>query len=118
MASINDVVLIYFEEQALSFARVEEILPDAKPGWYHVKLLLLQLPLRSVTWILREAYIDGEGFTMGGNRIRLEKVVCPEDVPSAEDLEAPEVTAPSHGRSADTPTGGKIISLADKKKRP
>ena len=36
MANINDVVLIYFEEQALSFARVEEILPDAKPGWYHI----------------------------------------------------------------------------------
>ena len=66
MAAINDVVLIYFEDQPLSFARIEEILPDAKRGWYHVKLLLLQLPLRSVTWILREAYIGGEVFTMGG----------------------------------------------------
>jgi len=118
MATVNDVVLIYFEEQALSFARIEEILPDVKPGWYHVRLLLLQLPLQSVTWILREAYINGEGFTMGGNRIRLEEVVCPEDVETVEDLEAPAVTAPADGQPADTPTGGKIISLADKKKRP
>ena len=74
----NDLVLIYFEDNPLSFARIESILPDSKPDWYHVKLLMLQVPLQVVTWILRDAYIDGESFTMGGKAMRLEPVVCPE----------------------------------------
>ena len=51
MADVNDLVLIYFEDKPLSFARIEEILPDAKPDWYHVKLLMLQIPPQYVTWI-------------------------------------------------------------------
>jgi hypothetical protein len=43
------------------FARVEEITPDIKPEWFHVKLLVLQIPLLVVTWILRQAYFNGEG---------------------------------------------------------
>ena len=43
MATINDIILIYFEEKPLVFARIEDISPDAKPNWYHVKLLLLQV---------------------------------------------------------------------------
>src|SRR5210317_1797248 len=78
MADVNDLVLIYFEDQPLSFARIEEILPDSKPDWYHVKLLMLQVPLQVVTWILRDRYIMGDEFTMNGKRMRLERVVCPE----------------------------------------
>jgi len=118
MATVNDVVLIHFEEQALSFARIEEILPDVKPGWYHVKLLLLQLPLRVVTWSLRDAYINGEGFTMGGNRIRLEPVVCPEPSEPSAELDLPSVGPAGDGKEGATWAGGKVISLADKKKRP
>ena len=117
MATINDVVLIYFEEQALSFARVEEILPDSKPGWYHIKLLLLQVPLQAVTWILREAYINGEVFTMGGNRIRLEPVVCPEFLEPSGELDVPPVDPSGDGKSSPEWAGGKVISLADKKKK-
>lgn len=54
MAKENDVVLLCFEDKPLIFARIETILPDAKPDWYHVKLLILQVPLYSVTWILRD----------------------------------------------------------------
>ncbi len=82
---INDVVLIYFEENPLIFARVEDILPDHKPGWYHVKLLLLKLPLEPVTWILRDIYINGDTFTMNGNKMRIEQVVCPDAEKEAED---------------------------------
>lgn len=108
MATENDVVLIYFEDTPMGFARIESIAADHKPGWYHVKLLLLQLPLQSVTWILRDAYIDGGEFTMGGNRMRLEKVVCPEDPPEAAEgsVEArPRQKKPSN-----------VISLTDLKK--
>jgi hypothetical protein len=118
MASINDVVLIHFEDQPLSFARIEEILPDAKRGWFHVKLLLLQVPLQTVTWILREAYIDGEAFTMGGNRIRLAPVICPDADEPAEPLKIPPVQSTGQASLKGKAPGGKIISLAAAKKKP
>ena len=65
MTTINDIVLIYFEDQPFSFARIEDIAADVKKDWFHVKLLLLQLPLETVTWILKDVYINGEEFTMG-----------------------------------------------------
>ena len=49
MAGENDIVLIYFEDKPLAFARIEEIEPDHKPNWYHVRLLLLQMPVQVVT---------------------------------------------------------------------
>jgi hypothetical protein len=79
MATINDIVLIYYEDQPFSYARVEEILPDSKKNWYHIKLLLLQVPLETVTWILKDTYINGDEFTMGGKRMRLEKVMPPDE---------------------------------------
>lgn len=75
----KDIVLIYFEDEPTGFARIEEISPDVKKNWYHVRLLLLNLPLQTVSWILRDVYIDGEEFTMGGHRMRLEKVEAPKD---------------------------------------
>ena len=112
MAKENDIVLIYFEDQPLSFARVEQIIPDNKPDWYHVKLLMLQVPLQVVTWILRDRYIMGDEFTMNGKRMRLERVVCPEAIAEEELPEdVPETAQP--------PANGKatVISLADKLKR-
>jgi hypothetical protein len=106
MATENDIVLIYLQEKPLSFARIEAIEPDYKRGWYHVKMLLLQLPLQVVTWILRDVYINGETFTMDGNPVRLEKVVCPEEEQPLPDTEPTK--PPSQN--------GKVISLADLKK--
>mgnify|MGYP001818377606 CR=1 FL=1 len=78
MAVENDIILIYIEEQPLTFARVESILPDSKPDWYHITLLLLQVPVQVTTWILKDVYINGDTFTMNGKKMRLEKVVAPE----------------------------------------
>ena len=113
MATENDIVLIHFEDKPLSFARIEKILPDNKPDWYHVKLLMLQIPLQVVTWILRDRYITGDEFTMNGKQMRLELIVCPETVPEEDDL--PEDVPDKH----PVPANGKatVISLADKLKR-
>ncbi len=112
MAAENDIVLIHFEDQPLSFARIESILPDNKPDWYHVKLLMLQVPLQVVTWILRDRYIAGDEFTMNGKRMRLEPVVCPET--GREDDGAGEDDARQPAASTDgTAT---VISLQDKRK--
>jgi hypothetical protein len=107
MTTVNDVVLIYLQEKPLSYARIESIEPDHKRGWYQVKLLLLQVPLQVVNWILRDAYVDGETFTMNGNPMRLERVVCPQEVSEPRNL--PKITE-AGGQNA------KVISLAQMKK--
>ena len=114
MATINDIVLIYFEEKPLVFARIEDILPDAKPNWYHVKLLLLQVPLQAVTWILRDAYIDGGEFTMNGKKMRLEKVVAPQEKKEPDTLKA---GLRKKEKASEKPEGAEVISLSDLKKR-
>ncbi len=118
MARENDIVLIYYEDKPVSFARIEAISPDAKKDWYHVKLLLLQIPLQTATWILRDVYIDGEEFTMGGNRMRLEKVEAPpEAVPQVEKPKnGSEKGAGQGDSSGETDTGpeAKVVSLWDR----
>ncbi len=110
MAVENDIVLIRLEDQPLAYARIEEILADAKPNWYHVRLLLLQVPLQVVTWILRDVYINGEEFTMDGKRMRLEKIEAPQPAPPPPD---PADEKPVRKRPAE----GKVISLKNLKKR-
>ena len=110
----KDIVLIYFEEKPLSFARIESILPDSKPDWYHVKLLLLQLPLQVVTWILRDAYINGETFTMNGKRVRLEKVISP-DEPVAE-ADSGQEPATDGDRDGTSGSRAKVIAFNDLRK--
>ena len=114
MAVEKDIVLIYFEEEPLCFARIEQILPNHKPDWYHVKLLLLQLPLQVVTWILKDLYIEGTEFTMGGKKMRLEPVESPteEQVPTSEkdNLETTPPTAPKS-------SPGKVISFDNRREK-
>jgi hypothetical protein len=78
VANIKDIVLIYHEEEPAVFARIEDVTPDRRKDWYHVKLLFLQIPLKLVTWTLKGEYITGSDFTMGGEKMRLELVKSPE----------------------------------------
>jgi hypothetical protein len=114
MTTINDIVLIYFEDKPLVFARVEGITPDVKAGWYGIKLLLLQVPLQVVTWILRDAYINGGEFTMNGKRMRLEKVVAPAEMEGTGKAAVKEEAAKKKPKGKE---GAKVISLADLKKK-
>ena len=70
----GDVILIYHEDSPTVFARVEAIEPDVKRGWYQITLQLLTIPTQVVTWILRDEYLNGAPFTMGGRAMKLEKV--------------------------------------------
>lgn len=71
---VGDLILVYVENTPSFYGRIEKIEPDIKPGWYQVTFLFLGIPPKTVVWILREEYIDGEPFTMGGNPLRLEYV--------------------------------------------
>lgn len=120
MAEIKDIVLIYMEDAPVSFARIEDIVPDHKKDWYQIRLLMLQMPLQVVTWILKADYINGDVFSMNGKSMRLEKVVAPvvsvehDDEPETQpengkDLEALESEGPSEKKQ------GNIISFSKRK---
>ena len=113
----NDLVLIYFEEKPLAFARIESILPDSKRDWYHVKLLLLQIPLQIVTWILKDVYISGTEFTMNGKKMRLEKVESPVEAETSELQEETEIKTDIKKETTQNNKGAKVISLQDLKKK-
>ena len=68
------VVLISYQGEPAMYARIESIEPDIKKGWYHVTFLLLTIPPQPVTWILREEYINGVSFTMGGMPMTIKRV--------------------------------------------
>jgi len=90
----GDLVLIYYQENPTVYARIEGIEPDMKKDWYQVGLLLLTIPAQTVTWILREEYINGTSFTMGGQSMRLEEVKRVSQSPGREDTGKPAKVLP------------------------
>ena len=111
MTIVNDVVLIYLEDAPVSFARVESILPDAKKDWYHIKLLMLKIPLQVVTWILKDDYINGHEFNMNGKKMKIETVESPiEDLPLSKPASSPDKKELGKKKTEN------IISFADLKK--
>ena len=120
MADIHDIVLIYLEDSPVSFARVESIMPDAKKGWYNIKLLMLQIPLQVVNWILKGEYISGDEFQMNGKKMRMEKVECPVEEISFEKKGRPSLKrskdSQRNAKETDEQGDAKIISLTEFKK--
>jgi hypothetical protein len=125
MAREGDVVLVYVENQPAFFARIEAITPDVKPGWFQVKMLVLQIPMIVITWILREAYINGDEFTMGGRPIRIMPVVAPpdelweeeEDESGTENIESEEGESEAEKKKKDKAKSQKVISISERKKK-
>jgi hypothetical protein len=110
MAATGDVVLIYFRETPTFFARIESIKPDIKKDWFGVELLILAFPLKTVTWILRQEYLNGAPFTMDGNPVKIEPVRRLKPDPDTE--------SPAEGTTEKKPgkAGGKVIPFAKPKK--
>jgi hypothetical protein len=114
MAAINDIVLVHVDNKPGFYARVEDISPDVKPGWWQVRLLVLTFPLQVFTWILDEFQLEYAPFTMGGTPIRLEPVVSPleEDHQQQEQQELEE-----RKRLRQEGGSSKVVSLADRRKK-
>lgn len=118
MATLNDLVLVHVDNRPGFFARIDDITPDTKPGWWQVRLLVLTIPLQVYTWILDESQIAGAPFTMGGTPMMLEMVVSPSvreprrphPVAGDENLVEPS----DHSSSASS---GKVVFLSDRKKK-
>jgi len=69
----GDLVLIHFQGRPATFARVEDIRPQGRPGWFFCDLLVLTVPPQPMTWILEREQVDGAAFTMGGQPVRIER---------------------------------------------
>ena len=114
MIEINDIVLVHVDNKPGFYARVENISPDVKPGWWQVRLLVLTFPLQVFTWILDEFQLQYAPFTMGGTPIRLEAV----EAPAFEDESpAPPEAAKPESRPGQEAGKGKVVSLADRRKK-
>jgi len=83
MATINDLVLVHLDRKPAFYARINDITPDVKRGWYQVELLVLALPPQTLVWILEESHIQGEEFTMGGRPVKLE-LIPPKELPKPD----------------------------------
>ena len=84
MTDIGDVILVYIEDQPAFFGRVEDMVPDIKPGWVRLKFLILQVPPTLGEWILRPEYVQGNEFSMGGRKVKIEKVIAPVEIQESE----------------------------------
>jgi hypothetical protein len=71
MTTLNDLVLVHLDRKPAFYARINDITPDVKRGWYQVELLVLTLPSQTLVWILEEAHLQGEEFTMGGRPVQM-----------------------------------------------
>lgn len=114
MAATNDIVLIHVDDKPGFYARIEEIAPDVKPGWWQVKLLVLTFPLQVFTWILDEFQLEGAPFTMGGTPLRLEELVSPvelERIEKEKEVKERQVKMRQEGGAP------KVISLQDRRKK-
>lgn len=112
--TISDLVTVYIENKPSFFARIEDIAPDVKPGWWQVSMLVLTNPPRIITWILDEGQINGEPFTMGGTPVFLEKVISP--VARADIPDSGNKKKEGPGRT-DNKDGDKVVSLLERKKK-
>lgn len=121
MIITNDIILIHVDEKPGFYARVEEISPDVKPGWWQVKLLVLTFPLQVFTWTLDEYQMEGAPFTMGGTPLRLEELVSPAELDQVEqELVEQEKEKEEKARKAkmrQESGATKVISLQERRKK-
>jgi len=114
MATINDLVLVHVDDKPGFYARIEDISPDVKKGWWVVKLLVLSFPLQVFTGILDDSQLAGASLTMGGTPLLIEKIVSPvlhEEPRTVMESSAPAAVGQSeHHRP-------KVVSLLDRKKK-
>lgn len=114
MAAINDIVLVHVDNKPGFYARIEDISPDVKPGWWQVRLLVLTFPLQVFTWILDEFQLEYAPFTMGGTPIQLEALVSPlEEERKQQEQQEIEERKRLH-QEGNSP---KVVSLADRRKK-
>jgi hypothetical protein len=129
---IGDIKLIHHNNNPVVYARVEEITADVKPGWWQVRLMILQVPSREVTWILRDEYIDGGEFTMDGEPMQLKPVPPPQPLSlnqepddidlgdasteDVSDLHDDDIAEPNQDGDDNDNGSGKVVDLSSRRR--
>ncbi|NLP08876.1 hypothetical protein GX408_00625 [bacterium] len=101
----GEVVLIHLNDKPELYARIEQMLPDRKKGWWQVTILFLTLPPHPATWILDEDQVRGADFTIQGNPIRIERVAY------RREADQRQTGTNSTKRKNRPESGGNIVSL-------
>jgi len=104
MRKFGEIVAVYIDNQPSVYARIEDYEADVKPRWFKVKMLFLTFPPQEITWLLREAQVDGEPFTMNNIPVRLDSVKISAQSPERTETEKQVSRRP----------GSRIINLADR----
>ena len=99
MLAVNDVVVVHLDRQPAFYARINDLNPDVRKGWYQVELLLLTFPPQTLVWILDNDHLQGEEFTMGGRPVQL-VLVPPKPAPEQE---KPKSTQAAQGKVIELP---------------
>lgn len=115
MATLNDIVLVNVDNKPGFYARIDDIKPDVKPGWWQVSLLVFTFPLQVFNWILDENQIEGADFTMGGTPMRLDPVVSP--ILVEQQLREQQEKELEQQQNLNSSSGSKVVSLAERRKK-
>lgn len=116
----QEIILIYVQEKPAFFARVEKIIPDVKKNWWRVSMIVLQVPVKIVTWIIDGEQIQGAEFTMGGIPIRIEHIEVPahpdlSELDESNSITTPEETNRQEKQVEESPKKARILSLGSNK---
>lgn len=69
MKQLNEIFLCEIEGVNSFYGKIESIIPDIKRGWYIFTFTILNpQQTQTLSWILREEYIDGDMFTIDGKK--------------------------------------------------
>ena len=87
--------------------------PTSSPAGGRFGFCFCRVPTQEVVWILREEYINGDAFTMGGDPMRLERIA-----PWQEKNQPPEPAEEDNGQVAETKPKdkGKVVVLSERKR--
>lgn len=88
----GEVLLVYFQKQPAFFLRVEEIRPDHKKNWWRMQFITLTIPINTITWILDDDQMRGDGFTMSGHSVHIERIASN---PEQKDKKSKDESNPS-----------------------
>lgn len=103
MFQSGEVLLVYMNDEPIFFVRVESVEPDIKKGWWQLSLLILALPLKTITWKLDSDQMRGQIFTMKGVPVNIQRV------------KAPDTEKESKSSNLESSSNGNVVSLFDTK---
>ena len=99
-AMIGDIAAIFVIDgaglQMMFYAKIHDITPNQKNGWWNVNIIALLPVILHFTWTLREPQFNGEEFTLQG----IPHTIIPIDIsefkeflPKQDDTKKPQTKA-------------------------